>query len=77
MYLPWKIVMEDTSMDETAKYFTDEELLLLCDGIKALEERAEQALSLIQNKEVHRIMNEEAWKYSNLQAKICGMMGKV
>ena len=61
-------------MDETAKTFTDEELLILCDGIKALEERAEQALSLIKNKEVHRIMDEETWKYSDLRAKLYGMM---
>ena len=61
-------------MNETTKSFTDEELFILCDGIKALEERTEQALSLIKNKEVHRIMNEEAWKYSALHAKLCGMM---
>ena len=61
-------------MDESTKFFTDEELLLLCDGIKALKERTDQALSLIKNKEVHRIMDEEAWKYSDLQAKLCGMI---
>ena len=61
-------------MNETTKSFTDEELLLLCDGIKALEERTDQALSLIKNKEVHRIMDEESWKFSNLHAKLCGMM---
>lgn len=63
-------------MNENTKNFTDEELLLLSDGIKALGGRAEQALSLVQNEEVHRIMNEEAWKYCELQAKLCGMMGK-
>ena len=61
-------------MDENTKSFTDEELLILCDGIKALEERTEQALLLTKNKEVHRILDEESWKYSNLQAKLCGMI---
>ena len=61
-------------MSEGTKCFTDQELLLLCDGIKALEERTEQALSLIKNKEVHRIMEEESWKYSELHAKLYGMI---
>ena len=62
-------------MDENTKPFTNEELLLLCEGIKALEERTEQVLSLTKNKEVHKIMNEEAWKYSELHVKLCMMMG--
>ena len=64
-------------MNESTKCFTDEELLILSDGIRALMVNVDKALSLVKNKEVHQIMSEESWKYSNLQAKICGMMGKV
>lgn len=62
-------------MGENEKCFSEEELLILCDGIMALEEKAEKALSLIKSKEVHKIMSEELWKYSELRAKLCVMMG--
>ena len=64
-------------MSENTKCFTDEELLILSEGIQALEERADKALLLIKNKEVHRIMNEVSCKYCELHVKLCMMMGKV
>lgn len=64
-------------MNENIGYFTDAELLMLSDGILALVANAEEALRLIRNKEVHGIMSQEMQRYSDLNAKLCGMMGKI
>jgi len=64
-------------MDENIEVFTDEELLILSDGIRSLVANADKALHLVKNKDVHRIISEEMQKYSDLDAKICMMMGKI
>lgn len=64
-------------MNENMEYFTDEELLMLSDGILALVANAEEALRLVKNREVHGIISQEMQRYSDLNAKVCGMMGKV
>lgn len=63
-------------MNENMENFTDEELLLLCDGILALVENAEEALRLIKSKDVHEAISKQMQRYSDLHAKLCGMMGK-
>lgn len=63
-------------MNENMESFTDEELLLLCDGIHALVANAEDALRLVKNKDVHEAISQQMQKYSDLNAKLCGMMGK-
>lgn len=67
---------DEKSMSENVECFTDEELLLLSDGILSLAANAEKALHLVKNKDVHRIISQEMQKYSDLNAKLCGMMGK-
>lgn len=64
-------------MNENIKCFTDEELLLLCDGILALVANAEEALRLVKNKDVQGAISQQMQRYSNLNAKLCGMMGKL
>ncbi len=63
-------------MNENMESFTDEELLLLCDGILALVANAEEALHLVKGKDVHEAISRQMERYSNLNAKLCGMMGK-
>lgn len=64
-------------MDENKEVFTDEELLILSDGIRSLVANADKASHLVKNKDVHRIISEEMQKYSDLDAKLCMMMGKI
>lgn len=64
-------------MNENIGYFTDAELLMLSDGILALVENAEEALRLVKNKDIHGIISQEMQRYSDLNAKVCSMMGKV
>lgn len=64
-------------MNENMEYFTDEELLILSDGILALVADAEEALRLVKNRDVHGIISQEMQRYSDLNAKVCGMMGKI
>lgn len=63
-------------MSENKGCFTDEELLILSDGIRSLVANADKALHLVKNKDVHRIISDEMQKYSDLDAKLCMMMGK-
>lgn len=64
-------------MNENIGYFTDAELLMLSDGILALVANAEEALRLVKNKDIHGIISQEMQRYSDLNAKVCSMMGKV
>lgn len=64
-------------MNENIGYFTDAELLMLSDGILALVANAEEALRLVRNKDIHGIISQEMQRYSDLNAKVCSMMGKV
>lgn len=64
-------------MNENMGCFTDEEILILSDGVLALVANAEEALRLVKNKDVHGIMSQEMQKYSDLNAKLYSMMGKV
>lgn len=41
-------------MNKNMEYFTDEELVMLSDGILALVANAEEALRLVRNKDVHK-----------------------
>ena len=61
-------------MNENMESFTDEELLLLCDGILALVANAEEALLLVKSKDVHKAISQQMERYSELHAKVCGMM---
>ncbi len=63
-------------MGENIDFFTNEELLILSEGIRALAANADEALKLVKNKDVHRIISEEMQKYSDLDARLCMMMGK-
>lgn len=64
-------------MNENIGYFTDAELLMLSDGILALVANAEEALRLVRNKDIHGIISQEMQRYSDLNAKLYSMMGKV
>lgn len=64
-------------MGENKEVFTDEELLILSNGIRSLVANADKALQLVKNKDVHRIISEEMQKYSDLEVKVCMMMGKI
>lgn len=64
-------------MNENVGHFTDEELLLLSEGILSLIHNADKGLALIKNHAVHEIMAEEMQKYTDLNAKLCMMMGQV
>ena len=57
----------ENGMDENVGCFTEEELLILSEGI----------LSLIQNQAVHEIMANELQRYTDLNAKVCMMMGQL
>jgi len=64
-------------MGENKGCFTDEELLILSEGIRSLVANANKALHLVKNKDVHRIITEKMQEYSDLDAKVCMMMGKI
>lgn len=64
-------------MNVNVECFSDAELLMLSDGILALMANAEEALRLVKNKDVHGIISQEMQRYSDLNAKLCGMMGEV
>lgn len=64
-------------MNENMESFTDEELLLLCDGILALVANAEDALRLVKGKDVHEAISRQMQRYSDLHSKVCMMMGKI
>lgn len=65
------------TVSENIKVFTDEELLILSDGIRSLVANADKASQLVKNKDVHKIISEEMQKYSDLEVKVCMMMGKI
>lgn len=57
--------------------FTDEELILLSDGILALVANAEEASRLVKDKGIQAMLSQKMQEYSDLEAKVCMMMGKV
>lgn len=62
-------------MNEKMECFTDAELLILSDGILALVANAEEALRLVRGKDVHGLISQQMQEYSDLEAKVCMMMG--
>ena len=61
-------------MNENMENFTDEELLLLCDGIRALGANAEEAMRLVKGKAVHEAISKQMERYIELHVKVCSMM---
>ena len=61
-------------MNENTECFTDEELLLLCDGILALVANAEEAMRLVKSKDVHEAISQQMERYCDLHVKVCSMM---
>ena len=63
-------------MNENMENFTDEELLILCEGIRVLAANAEEAMRLVKSKDVHEAISQHMQKYIDLDVKVCSMMGK-
>ena len=61
-------------MNENMESFTDEELLILCDGIRALGANAEEAMRLVKSKDVHEAISQQMQRYSDLHVKVCSMI---
>lgn len=62
-------------MNEKMECFTDAELLILSDGILALVANAEEALRLVKDKGIQAMLSQKMQEYSDLEAKVCMMMG--
>lgn len=67
----------ENGMDENVGCFTEEELLILSEGILSLIQNADNGLALIKNQAVHEIMANELQRYTDLNAKVCMMMGQL
>jgi len=70
-------ILKEKSMGENIEAFTDGELLVLSEGIRSLVANADKALRLVRDEDVHRVISQKLQEYSDLDVKLCMMMGKI